>query len=112
MKLLKAYIHQVRTSAVVQALTDAGFRRLSLAHVKGTLPPLLEKEHDYSIDSGTLFIAEVQLELVCDDSEVGRAAAIFKEVGHRGATLSGWLYISDLLAAIPIGEFVNPVPSG
>jgi len=104
MKLLKAYLHQIRAPGVVQALTDAGFRRISLAHVKGTLPPLFDKEHDYSIDTGALFIAEVQLELVCEDTEAPAAAAIIGEAGRLGVKHAGWLYVSALEQAIPIGD--------
>lgn len=37
MKLIKAYVHHVRTADVVQALADAGYRNLALFDVKGTL---------------------------------------------------------------------------
>ncbi len=104
MKLLKTYLHQVRAAAVLAALTEAGFRRISLVHVKGTLPALLEGEQDYSLDTTAFFIAEVQLEVVCEDHEAAAAAAMIREAGRLGVGLSGWLYISTLDEALPIGE--------
>lgn len=104
MKLLKTYLHQARAHAVLTALTDAGFRRISLAHVKGTLPALLEGEQDYSLDTSAFFIAEVQLEVVCEDDEAAAATAMIREAGRLGVGLSGWVYVSTLDEALPIGE--------
>jgi nitrogen regulatory protein P-II 1 len=56
MKLIKAFIHHVRTAAVVDALADAGYRNLTLQDVRGMLKPITEDEQDYSIDGGGLVI--------------------------------------------------------
>lgn len=103
MKLLKCYLHQVRAPAVLAALSEAGFRRMSLMHVKGTLPALLEREQDYSLDTTAFFIAEVQLEVVCEDSEAPAAAAMIREAGRFGVGHSGWVYVSALEEALPVG---------
>ncbi|MGH8630182.1 MAG: P-II family nitrogen regulator, partial [Burkholderiales bacterium] len=69
MKLIKAFIHHVRTAAVVEALADAGYRNLTLQDVKGMLKPLSESEQNYSTEAG-LVISEVRVSLVCEDHEV------------------------------------------
>lgn len=57
MKLIKAFIHHVRTAAVVDALADAGYRNLTLQDVRGMLKPITEDEQDYSINGGGLVIS-------------------------------------------------------
>ena len=44
MKLIKAFMHHVRTAPVVEALADAGYRNLTLHDVKGMLKPITENE--------------------------------------------------------------------
>jgi hypothetical protein len=46
MKLIKAFIHHVRTAAVVEALTDAGYRNLTLLDVRGMLKPVTENAQE------------------------------------------------------------------
>jgi nitrogen regulatory protein P-II 1 len=105
MKLIKAFIHHVRTAAVVEALADAGFRNLTLHDVKGMLKPITENERDYSGDAGGLVISEVRLSLVVEDAEVDPVVAIIRTVARVGTHqgVCGHVYVSPVDQAWPIG---------
>lgn len=102
MKLVKAYVHHVRTAEVVQHLADAGYRNLALLDVRGTLKAFNDDERDYSC-AGAGLIGEIQLELVCEDSEVIAATSIIRTHGQIGPQVSGWVYVSPIDLALPIG---------
>ena len=101
MKLITAYLHHVRVTAVIDALNDAGFRNLNLHDVKGTLKPLGDFELTYS-EEARLVISEVQLSIPCDDSDVDSIAAIICNAGQIGSDISGWVYVSAIEQALPI----------
>jgi len=105
MKLIKAFIHHVRTAAVVEALADAGFRNLTLQDVKGMLKPITENERDYSGESGGLVISEVRLSLVVEDAQVDAVVAIIRSVARVGAhqDVYGYVYVSPVEQAYAIG---------
>ena len=92
MKQIKAFIHHVRSAVVVEALRDAGYKNITLLDVKGTLKPLSESEQSYSIDAGVV-ISEIRISLVCEDSQVDEVTGI----------ISGWVYVSPIEQALPIG---------
>ncbi len=102
MKLITAYLHHVRVSAVVDALNDAGYRNLNLQDVKGTLKPLDEDECAYSRET-QLVISEAKLTLVCEESDVARVVGIIRDAGRIGSGISGWVYVSTLDEAWHIG---------
>ncbi|MBP8925683.1 MAG: hypothetical protein KBG75_07495 [Pseudomonadales bacterium] len=102
MKLIQAFIHHIRTADAVQALADAGFRNITLSDVKGMLKPLNEAEQDYSTEAG-LAISEAKISLVCAESDVEAVAAIIRTIGRIGPNISGWVYISTIDQALPIG---------
>ena len=103
MKLIKAFIHHVRTAAVVEALADAGYRNLTLHDVKGMLRPITENEREYSVEAGGLVISEVKLSLVVEDQEVEAVTSIIRTVGRVGPHVSGYVYVSTVEQALPIG---------
>ena len=104
MKLIKAFIHHVRTAEVVHALADAGYRNVTLQDVKGMLKPVSEGDQDYSIDAaGQLVISEVRLSLVCKDEEVDVVTSLIRRVARIGPQVSGWVYVSPVDQALPIG---------
>lgn len=103
MKQVKAFIHHVRTAAVVEALGDAGFRNITVQEVKGTLKPLDESEQDYSAEAG-LVISEVKLSLVCEDSEVDAVTRIIRMTACIGSNISGWVYVFPVDQVLPIGH--------
>ncbi len=102
MKLVKAFVHHVKVSAIVEALADAGYRNLTFQDVKGMLKPVEGTEQRYSLESG-LVVSEVRISLVCDDQEVERVTNIIGAAGRIGREISGWIYVSPVDLAIPIG---------
>ena len=102
MKQIKAFIHHVRSAIVVEALRDAGYKNITLLDVKGTLKPLNESEQTYSTDAGVI-ISEVRISLVCEDSQVDDVTGIIRTTGRIGPNISGWVYVSPIEHALPIG---------
>ena len=102
MKQIKAFIHHVRSATVVEALRDAGYKNITLLDVKGTLKPLSESEQNYSTDAGVI-ISEVRISLVCDDSQVDEVTDLIRKAGKIGPYISGWVYVSPIEQALPIG---------
>jgi len=104
MKEIKAFIHRNRIADVIRILKDAGFQNLSVIDVKGLLKALDTKEQNYSIEVGEKVITEVKLELVCDDEQVDEAVRLIREHARTGQALAGWVYVSDIINAMPIGN--------
>ncbi len=106
MKQIKAYIHHVRSAYVIEALSDAGYKNITLLDVKGTLKPLNESEQAYSMDAGVV-ISEVLIYLVCEDFQVDEVVGVIRSAGKIGQNISGWVYVSPVELALPIGGPVN-----
>lgn len=102
MKLIKAFIHHIRTANVVQALADAGFRNITLQDVRGVLKPISENEVDYSAEAGELVISEARLSLVVEDGQVDVVTSIIRNTAHIGHGVCGYIYVSPVEQAIPI----------
>ena len=105
MKEIKAFIHRNRAADVIRALKGAGFSNLSVVDVKGMLAALDERERDYSIELGEETITEVKLELVCEDeNRAAEAVRLIQENAKTGQPEAGWIYISEIQAALPIAD--------
>ena len=105
MKEIKAFIHRNRVADVIRALKGAGYGNLSVVDVKGMLAALDERERDYSIELGEETITMVKLELVCEDeSRTAEAAHIIRDNARTGQPEAGWIYISEIQAALPIAD--------
>ena len=102
LKLIKVFIHHVRSATVVEALSDAGYKNITIMDVKGTLKAISESEQDYSTESGVI-ISEVRLSLVCEESQVDEVTTIICKAGRIGPNISGWVYVSPIEQALPIG---------
>lgn len=102
MKLIKAFLHHVRTPKVVEALADAGYDNITLQDVKGMLKPITEDEGDFTRDSTSLVISEARLSLVVDDDKVNEVASIIRKTGRVGTQISGWIYVSPVDQVLPI----------
>jgi len=111
MKLVKAFIHHVRTADVVQALADAGYRNITLQDVRGMLKPITENERDYSVEAGVLVISEARLSLVVDDHDVDAVTSIIRTVGRCGLAVSGYVYVSPVEQVLPIGGAATDAPA-
>lgn len=103
MKLIKAFIHHVRAAAVVEALAEAGYRNLTLHDVKGMLKPITENERDYTHETAGLVISETRLSLVVEDQDVDTVIDIIRTVARVGPHVSGYVYVSPIEQALPIG---------
>lgn len=102
LKQIKAFIHHVRSAAVVEALSEAGYKNITLIDVKGTLRALSEAEQNYSTEAGVI-ISEVRISLVCEDIQVDEVTTIIRKAGRIGPNVSGWVYVSPIDQALPIG---------
>lgn len=101
MKQIMAFIHHVRSADVIEALRDAGYKNISLLDIKGSLKPLGERELVYSSETGVV-ISEVQLSLVCEDTQVDEVTSIIRKTGKIGPDISGWVYVGPIEQALPI----------
>ena len=102
MKLIKAFIHDVRAPDVIQALADAGYRNITLQAVRGALKSLSDAERDFSVESGGLIISETRVSLVVEDHEVHKVFGIITAAGHVGPGISGYVYVSPVEQVLPI----------
>lgn len=60
----------------------------------------------YSAEAGVV-ISEVQLSLVCEDNQVDEVTAIIRKTGKIGPNISGWVYVTPVEQALPIGGKEN-----
>ncbi len=108
MKEIKAFIHRNRIADVLHVLKNNNFCgvrcNLSIIDVAGTLQALDSKEKNYSIEFGEGVIAEVKLELICENERASKAVELIKENARTGQALAGWIYISNIDEAIPIED--------
>ncbi len=104
MREIKAFIHRNRIADVVRVLKDAGFQNLSVIDVKGMLKALDTREQNYSVEVGEKVIVEIKLELVCENERVDEAVNLIREHARTGQALAGWVYISEIMTALPIGQ--------
>ena len=99
---IKAFIHRSRAASVVRALRKGGFTNMTAVDVKGMVKALDEKEQQYSTELGDRVITEVKLELVCEDDRLSEAADLIRANGKTDMEESGFIYVSQITAAIPI----------
>ena len=102
MKEIKAFIHRNRISDVVHELKQAGYKYISVVDVLGLLKALSSQEQQYSVDLGTKVVAEVKLELVCEDHQLANAIDIISRQGRTGQKTAGWIYVTEIEQAIKI----------
>lgn len=102
MKLIKAFLHHVRTPKVVQKLADAGYTNITLHDVKGMLKPITEEESEFSRDTASVVISEARLSLVVADDKVDEVTEMIRSAGRVGTQVSGWIYVSPVEQVLPI----------
>jgi len=102
---VKAFVHRNRIADVVNALYNAGFRKLTVIDVQGLLKALDTKEQKYSVEIGQRVVTEVKLELVCEDeNRTAEAIALIREHAKTGQPDAGWIHVIELQASIAIGD--------
>ena len=111
MKEIKAYIHNHRIADVIHALKDSGqcnanagtgCRNLSVIPVQSLLKAVDAREQHYSVELAEEVIHESKLELVCEDHQVNELVDIIGRAARTGQAEAGWIYVSDIIQAIPV----------
>lgn len=106
MKEIKAYIHNHRIADVIRALKESELRNdyynLSVTAVKSLLKAMDAREQHYSIELAEAVIDESRLGLICEDHQVDELVGIIRRVACTGQSEAGWIYIADIVKAIPI----------
>lgn len=102
MKEIKAFIHRNRIADVVHALKQAGYHYISVVDVLGLLRALGTQEQQYSVELGDKVVAEIKLELVCNDEELDRAIEIIIKHARTGQKTAGWIYVTNIVQTIKI----------
>jgi nitrogen regulatory protein P-II 1 len=106
-------VHAHRIADVLRALEQSGqlgregrlgVSTLSVTSVNGLLPPLDERERHYSGDLAHEVIQEVKLEVMCEDDQVDAIVTITAGAAQTAQAQAGWVYVSDVLHAIPLGH--------
>lgn len=103
MKVINAFIHQHRAADVIQALKVAGGRNLFVTTGRGMLVAMDAGEQHYSMDLADTVIEECKLELLCEDEQVDALVAIVRRYARTGKPDAGWVYVTDVILAIPVG---------
>lgn len=104
MKEIKAFIHQHRVADAIQALKAAGgVSNLFVSTGQGMLVAMNAGEQHYSIDLGDTVIRECKLELLCEDGQVHALVTAIRDHARTGKPDAGWVYVTDVIQAIPIG---------
>lgn len=111
MKEIKAYIHNHRIADVIRALKESGqcnaggtpgCRNLNVIQVKSLLKAVDAGEQHYSIELAEAVINESKLELICEDNQVDELVGIIERTARTGQAEAGWIYVSDIIQAIPV----------
>jgi len=111
MKEIKASIHNHRIADVIRALKESGqcdaggtpgCRNLNVIPVKSLLKAVDAKEQHYSIELAEAVINESKLELICEDHQVDELLDIIERTAHTGHAEAGWIYVTDIVRAVPI----------
>jgi nitrogen regulatory protein P-II 1 len=102
---IKAFIHRNRVADVVNALSNAGLKRLTVIDVEPSLKALDSREQPYSDEISQKVVMEVKLELVCEnETQTAEAIAIIREQGKTGRSSAGWIYVSEFQSSIEITD--------
>ncbi|MDO9012335.1 MAG: P-II family nitrogen regulator [Gallionella sp.] len=109
MKEIKAYIHNNSIADVIHAVKESGLcntngcRNLAVVPVKILLKAMDAKEQRYSIELAEAVINESKLELVCEDHQMDELVGIIERAARTGQAEAGWIYVTDIVKAIPVG---------
>ena len=102
MKQITAFVHPHRAADLLHALEAAGFARLSLTGVKGSLKAASARQRDFSVELGDELSREVEIKVFCEDEQVQRAIEILRQLGRTGQTEAGWVFVSPVEQAFTI----------
>ena len=101
MKEIKAFVKPKRVQKVIEALSNSGFKSMTLSQGEGT-GAFKAKGASPSLDFRITDSPVVKLELVCQNEEAQRAIDIIVENGKTMDPGDGIIYISDIEDAFQI----------
>lgn len=95
MKEIKAFIKPNRVQKIIEALSIAGFKSMTLSRGEGT-GQFLDKGAAPSLNFHITDSSVVKLELVCQNEEAASAIAIIVENGKTPTPGDGIIYLSNV----------------
>lgn len=101
MKETKAFVKPNRIQKVIEALSDSGFKSMTLSQGEGT-GAFKAKGASPSLDFHVTDSPVVKLELVCQNEEAQKAINIIVENGKTPEPGDGIIYVSDIENAFKI----------
>ena len=108
MKQIKAFVHPHRIAAVTEALRNSGrcditsgtgCYHLTVSTVQRLYTSSDPQHQHYSIELAEPVVAEMKLELICDDDLAEQLKALIAQAAQPGA---GWVFISDIDSATKV----------
>ncbi|NOT15776.1 MAG: P-II family nitrogen regulator, partial [Methylotenera sp.] len=52
-------------------------------------------------------INEFKIEILCHEEAVANLVEVIQRVGHTGDHEEGWIIVTDVLSAVPVGKVHN-----
>jgi len=101
MKEIKAYVKPNRIHKIIEALTDNGFKSMTLSQAEGT-GAFKAKGAKPSLDFHVTNSPVVKIELVCQNEEAQAAIEIILTHGKTEEPADGIIYLSNLEDAFRI----------
>ena len=101
MKEIKAFVKPNRIQKIIEALTDSGFKSMTLSHAEGT-GAFKAKGARPSLDFNITDSRVVKIELVCQNEEAQSAIDIIVTNGKTEEPADGIIYISNVEDAFQI----------
>lgn len=101
MKEIKAFIKPKRVQKVIEALSEKGFKSMTISQGEGT-GSFKAKGASPSLDFHITDSPVVKLELVCQNEEAQSAIAIILENGKTPDPGNGIIYLSNIEDAFQI----------
>ncbi len=101
MKEIKAFVKPNRIQRVIEALSDNGFKSMTLSQAEGT-GAFKAKGARPSLDFHVTDSTVVKLELVCQDEEAQSAIDIITENGKTPENGDGIIYVTSIDDAFKI----------
>lgn len=105
MKQINAFVHPHRITAVTEALRNSGrcditsgtgCYHLTVSTVQRLYTTSDPQQQHYSVELAELVVAEMKLELICDDDLAEQLKELVAQAARPGA---GWIFISDIDSA-------------
>lgn len=108
MKEIKAFVPSSRAADVLEALKEAedkgaGILNLAAFSVQAISRGRVSGEH-YSVELAEQVTPMVKVEILCEVAEASRISEIIKKEVGSGVRERGWIVVTQVLMAEPIGD--------